>query len=115
MIIKNYNAPVMHDTTHAPDALDVQIIDGCTDVYVHSKLFDEDARGPNDFMIEKFMYGQNSFTAEQMACIGSTSNGPRPQIRFIDFTRNGLRNRLGIYRHAYICNDEGRTVEKVSV
>lgn len=33
---------------------------------------------------------------------------------FIDFTRNGIRARLLVSNYAYVCNDDGRTIEKVS-
>lgn len=34
---------------------------------------------------------------------------------FIDYTRHGIRNRLLVSNYAYVCNDEGKTIEKVSV
>lgn len=47
---------------------------------------------------------------------GGTHEPVQPKFlaaKFIDFTRNGLRCRLSVYGYAYVCNDEGRTIEKV--
>lgn len=33
---------------------------------------------------------------------------------FIDFTRNGVHSRLLVSNFAYVCNDEGKPIEKVS-
>ena len=34
-------------------------------------------------------------------------------VQYVDFTRNGLRCRLSVFGHAYICNNEGKTIQKV--
>ncbi len=33
----------------------------------------------------------------------------------VDFTRKGVRSRLLVSNYAYVCNDQGKTIEKVSV
>lgn len=42
-------------------------------------------------------------------------NGSPSGNCFIDFTRNGIHSRLLVSNYAYVCNDDGKTIEKVSV
>ncbi len=35
-------------------------------------------------------------------------------VSFIDYTQDGVRCRLYVTNFAYVCNDEGKTIQKVS-
>lgn len=95
MIIKDYTTK----SAQSP-ALDLFILDACEDVFIHAGLH---ARG-HIGDIEK---------------AGVTSVIPSDEVhcenfcRHIDFTRYGVRTRLLVTNHAYICNDQGKTIEKV--
>jgi hypothetical protein len=108
MIIKNYISASAEDQP----GLDLQIIEDCTDVLVHATCFDLAYIGD----IEKA--GIRNVMANYPE---NFENGNRDRngnsgilTRHIDFTRNGIRTRLVVTKYAYICNDDGRTVEKVS-
>lgn len=98
MIIKNYCNP----KGMAPNpATDLQIIEDVTDVFVHAGCFSPDSIGTDD------RPGPTTF-------YGSDNQPMNTLTRHVDFTRHGVRSRLVVTDHAYICNDRGQTVDKVS-
>ena len=99
MIIKNYCNP----KGSIPPAANLSILEDVTDVFVHAGCFNADSIGD--------MIGDG--------CGPTTFYGTDHQpintfTRHIDFTRHGIKCRLVVTNHAYICNDRGQTVEKVS-
>jgi len=92
MIIKAYeltNAPV--DKIH--------IFDHVTDVIVDTNIHTSDFKGEE--YITSFIYTGENVTSDQERC-------------HIDFKRDGISHRLIVFGHAYICSDEGKTIQKVS-
>lgn len=97
MIIKNYSNP----KGPAVPAANLQIIEDVTDVYVHACCFNPQSTGNTDESGPTTFYG--------------TEDQPMNVLtRHIDFTRYGVRSRLVVSNHAYICSNEGKTIEKVS-
>ena len=102
MIIKNYcnPKPVSHEPYLPPVAANLQIIEDVTNVFVHAGCFNPE-RPCSDGNDPTTYYG--------------TENQPmNTMTRWVDFTRYGVRCRLVVTDRAYVCNDEGKTVEKVS-
>ncbi len=44
---------------------------------------------------------------------GDTANPPEAVVHYVDFLCNGQHRRVGILNFAYLCNDEGRTIQKI--
>lgn len=105
MIIKNYHQPKLAGVPHnSPSpANDLQIIEDVTDVLVYAGCFSAATIGEN--------IGDG---AGPTSVYGTENQSLHNLNRHIDFSRRGVRCRLIVTDHAYICNDEGRTVEKVS-
>lgn len=109
MIIKNYVSAPEKDLP----GLDLQIIEDCHDVYVHGVCCDLTFIGD----IEKA-----GIRNVMCAYPENFDNGPRDAngnsgilTRHVDFTNSlGIRTRLVVTNIAYICTDEGKTIEKVS-
>ena len=97
MIIKNYHQP----KGPTKPASDLQIIEDVTDVLVYAGCFNPSSIGDIGEAGVTTVYGSENQPANSLT-------------RHIDFTRNGIRARLIVTDHAYICNDQGKTVEKVS-
>ncbi len=106
MIIKNYHTTPMQ--AQSP-ALDLQIIENVTDVLVYARCYNADDIGDLTASGVTTVYG-----GPEISDAKCTQPSVPKLARHIDFTRNGVRSRLIVQHHAYICNDEGRTVEKVS-
>lgn len=99
MLIKNYTLGL---------AGEIHITENVTDVVVHTNQY----------------LGKNSGPTP-----GDTAGGPRvpnswiyqddvkddQPVRFIDYTKDGIRNRLYVTNFAYICSDDGKTIERVKV
>lgn len=98
MIIKNYHQP----KGEPRPALDIQIIEDITDVLIYASVYsaDKPMLGAEEAGVTS-LYGGDNQTSNRLN-------------RHIDFTRNGVRSRLVVTDYAYICNDQGKTVEKVS-
>jgi len=102
MIIKNYcNSK---SQVQVMPAADLQILEDVTDVFVHAGCFSPDTIGDD---AHHGHGGPTSF-------YGTDDQPINTLTRHIDFTRHGIRCRLLVTNHAYICNDRGQTVEKVS-
>lgn len=102
MLIKNY----VFDQDCAPAGGKVNIIEKVTDVTVHMNPYAGAENGPR-------LEGPAMPTTwiEQ-----SAPSNPNDYFYFVDYTdKNGVRSRLKVTAYAYICNDEGKTVEKVGV
>lgn len=114
MIIKNYHTPPM---LAAQPALDLQIIEDVTDVLVYAGLSEVGQIGNLEKAGVTTVYcsGDNNHENKTVIGYGQGQVGGAPRFtRHIDFTRRGVRCRLIVTEHAYVCNDEGKTVEKVS-
>lgn len=96
MIIKYY-------TSGTPENL--YILEDCTDINVHGNIYDRGDVGPMPQDISTF------YAYESPAELESSS---KPfGCKIIDFTRKSIRSRLYVYGRAFICFEEGSTVEKV--
>lgn len=89
----------------------INIYEDVTDVLIHQNLFNGTELGPElggdmqpryhiSPVVPDYGYGKADDTIST--------------VRFIDFTRNGIRTRLRVDGTAYVCNDSGRTIEKVT-
>lgn len=108
MIIKNYYNPPM--LTPQP-ALDLQIIEDVTDIIVYAACFNADEIGDLQAANVTTVYG-----GPEIGTGKCTSTVQVPKIaRRIDFTRHGVRSRLIVMDHAFICSDEGKTIERVKI
>ena len=98
MIIKNYTSP-----GSLTPALDLQIIENVTDVFVRAGCYSaaNGAEGMGESGSPTTVYGDERVD-------------PNKFTRHVDFSREGVRCRLIVTNHAYICNDRGQTIEKVS-
>ncbi len=100
----------------------LNIIEDVTDVLVHAGLHtaksDATPVGPdvdhagikNHYILDTYveLFGDPRS--------GGTNEPEAPEFlaaKFIDFTRNGIRSRLAVYGRAYVCNNDGKTIEKV--
>ncbi len=114
MLIKNYFTPPLHA---AQPALDLQIIEDVTDVIVYAGCFDQDNIGSIESAGVTSVYDNGEpLHPEAFKGRGSVGGGPVRLCRHVDFTRkaDGVRCRLIVRHHAYICNDTGKTVEHVN-
>lgn len=102
MIIKNYHNP--KGTILKPGA-DLSIIEDVTDVLVHAGCFNPENIGSASTV---------SNSNDPTTFYGTDNEPINGLTRHIDFTRRGVKCRLVVTAYAYICNDEGKTVEKVS-
>lgn len=84
------------------------LIDGAQDVIIHRNLFSDRDVGPD--------YGIN------ITCMryiddpekDTEIKAPTDHFMFIDYVQKGIGTRLVIRNYAYVCNDDGKTIEKVS-
>ncbi len=101
MLIKNYYA-----VNPLSPALDLQIIEDVTSIIVYSVCH----TGIGDPTADNV-----SSVYDNRASNECSATGPLPYCRHIDFTnKEGTRCRLIVTNHAYVCNDRGQTVEKVT-
>lgn len=107
MIIKNYFTQPKHSLS---PCLDLQILENVTDVTVYANCYNAGEIGDPHADGVTTIYDTDP---DRHKC-GTTNMSSAMMTRRIDFTRNGIRCRLIVHNHAYVCNDEGRTVEKVS-
>jgi hypothetical protein len=92
MIIKAYE--LMQTPTDK-----IHIFDHVTDVIVDTNIYSSDFKGV-EYVPSVIHTGEN-VTSDQERC-------------HVDFTRDGIRHRLIVFGHAYICSDDGKTIQKVS-
>lgn len=106
MLIKNYYA-----TQPLSPGLDLQIIEDVTAVLVYAGC----QAGLGDLIGANVasVYDNRPETLPQQNAVAQ--NQPSTYLRHVDFTnKEGTRCRLIVTNHAYICNDRGQTVEKVT-
>lgn len=92
MIIKYY-------TLKSPSEL--FIIDNAQSVRVIQNIFSGLSSGPDASMVDIHV------------CYDSDEDVHGKRVQFIDFTQDEVRHRLSVYGKAYICNDQGKTIEPV--
>lgn len=99
MLIKVY--------THAfPTVL--HILENVTDIRIDHNIRQLGSIGDDVDGRSVYTFG-DEFTREY------TKGEPKPAGNCtIDFLRDGVRSRLLVANFAYVCNDEGKTIEKVS-
>lgn len=105
MLIKYYGYLPNNNDGHAPTAPDLTIIENCEGVVVHGGVYSKDATGPdiNSVQVHLF-YDNDDYIMQDL-----------PPKKLITFFKNGCTHRLQVYGTAYVCNDNGETIEKVSL
>lgn len=105
MLIKYYGYDYANPEIPAPTAPDLFIIENIENVVVHGGVFGTDDHGPdiNTVQIHRFYDRDSEIQAA------------RPSKKLITFTKDGSVNRLQVYGTAYVCNNDGETIEKVSL
>lgn len=83
------------------------LIDSAEDVVVHRNLFSNQSVGPDFGQINTLRYIDDP---EKKAETDASCD----QFMFIDYVQKGIGTRLVIRNYAYVCNDDGKTIEKVS-
>lgn len=82
-------------------ATDLHIIEGVSSPVVHHGQFNYSNNGPR-------------LEYPNILCEENTPQDDA-QVKYISYSKDGRWQRLAVLNYAYICNDEGRTVEKVAV
>lgn len=83
----------------------IHIIEDVTNVVVHMNSYKSPHNGPR-------FEGPDMPTTWRM--IPKNTGSSEDTYRFVDYTdQDGVRTRLQIDAFAYICNDSGKTIEKV--
>jgi len=105
MIIKYYTYLPNNNDGHGPVAPDLIIIENCENVVVHGGIFGSNDTGPdiNRSQIQNFL-DNGDYIMQDL-----------PPKKLITFAKGGFVQRLEVYGTAYVCNDDGKTVEKVSI
>lgn len=80
---------------------DTYILDSVSNVRVINNIFTGLTSGPSADMIDLHL------------CYDSDAVAQGKNVQFIDFTQDGVRCRLPVYGKAYICTDQGKTIEPV--
>lgn len=101
----------------------LNIIEDVTDVLVHAGLHtateDNIPVGPNidhAGIVNHYTYDLSNELFPGIVAGANLKADDAPRFlaaKFIDFTRNGIRCRLAVYGRAYVCNNDGKTIEKV--
>jgi hypothetical protein len=81
---------------------DLHIIEGVSGVTVHSGTFLKRNNGPCEVIGMEYDY--------------QPSASEETEVRYISFNNmDGILTRLRVYNLAYVCNDQGKTIETVRV
>lgn len=110
MLIKIYTFPFSSVDTDSASSEQLHIIDNVQDVVIHQGNYapPEDLGLP---VMHNIPWGpQPSFPIDAYESTGST-----PSVRIIDYSKNGERRRALVKLLAYVCNDQGKTIERVEV
>lgn len=83
---------------------DLFIIENVENVVVHGALFQSDDTGPDINQYQLHLFYDN----DQLI------SNDKPSKKLITFRQNGVTCRLAVYGTAYICNNDGETIEKVA-
>lgn len=97
MIIKNYALGIGGK---------LHITENVTEVVIHTTQYRGKSTGPGDDSS-----GYNS----PNTWIYQDDVADEQHVAFIDFRKDGIRCRLYVTNFAYVCTDEGKTIEKVTV
>jgi len=97
MLIKYY------DYTLSPVS-DLFIIENIENVVVHGAIFQPEEMGPDINQVQNHLFYDNDVLIET----------DRPSKKLITFRKDGCIQRLAVYGTAYICNNDGETIEKVA-
>ena len=108
MIIKNYSYPkagIISNTPGPALGATLHILENVSDVVVHLSSFQGNlTNGPY-------------FEGPAMPVVfieHAEPSSPSDAFYFVDFTdTKGVRSRLKVTAYAYLCNDQGKTVEKI--
>lgn len=82
------------------------IIENITDVRISNKMQEYSPNKPTLIGPYKESFYDGS--------LNSTSDNETYAVREIRFVKDGVGNSLYISNFAYVCNDDGKTIEKVS-
>jgi len=64
----------------------------------------------------QYFYSNNGPRLEYPNILCEENEPPEDaQVKYISYSKDGRWQRLAVLNYAYICNDEGRTVEKVAI
>ena len=107
MLIKIYSIP--KSTVDNSERL--HIIDNAQDVVVHQGNWEP----PSDLFIP--IDGDQTIWGPYPVEVREDLYDCRPgeTVRLIDYTKEGIRHRALINRLAYVCNDSGKTIERVEL
>lgn len=105
MLIKYYSYLPRNNDGHGQIAPDLTIIENVENVVVNGGVFQHDNIGPDFDKIKVNNFLDNfDYIMQDL-----------PFKKLITFTKGGFLQRLEVYGTAYVCNDDGKTVEKVSL
>lgn len=101
MLIKYYG----YIPESPPSSPDLFIIEDVTNLIVHGGIFNAFETGPDISVVQiNLFYDKDAqIKAEE------------PFKKLISFVKNGEVNRLAVFGTAYVCNNDGETIEKVSI
>lgn len=103
MLIKYYSYLPNNNDGHGPVQPDLIIIEKAGNIVVHGGLYSHDDIGPEEQEVYASMFADCfDYILQDL-----------PQKRLITFVKDGSLTRLSVFGTAYICNDNGETIEKV--
>lgn len=105
MLIKYYSYLPNNNNGHAPVSADLTIIEKCENVIVHGGVYSLNDTGPESHTQIAFMF---------LDVFDYVLQDSAP-CKLITFYKDGQLTRLAVYGTAYVCNNDGETIEKVSL
>ena len=84
---------------------EMHIIDNVSDVVCYDKVYSGRHKGPHmdsEFLRPQVHMDYGKFKEERM-------------FQYIDYNQHGVACRLLVDNMAYVCNNEGKTIEKITV
>lgn len=103
MLIKYYSYLPNNNDGHGPVQSDLTIIERCENLVVHGGIYSPDDFGPqsHDPLVYMFLDVHDYILQDS------------PKKKFITFYKEGQLTRLAVFGTAYVCNNDGETIEKV--
>lgn len=101
MLIKYYG----YIPESAPSSPDLFVIENASNVVVHGGIFKTNEHGPDINIVQNHLFYDKD----------SEIQSEKPFKKLISFFKDGCIHRLQVYGTAYVCNDNGETIEKVSL
>lgn len=89
------------------------IYDNVKDVIIHTNLYSGADAGPGASVVATCNPHDPTTWIEDGAPIAQAATVEGYNFKYVDFTRDGVRCRLKVGNYAYLCNDEGKTIEKI--